>query len=95
MSLFTGSQALLEREAFVLFGALLRGGGQGQLIERFGVEARLLGELSAVALILHLPGDGSGSAGQCDQQLHFAKKPMRLRDQFAEVHSTALARSHS
>jgi predicted xylose isomerase-like sugar epimerase len=39
MGLFTGRQTLLEREAFVLLGTLLRGRGQGQLIEGLGVRA--------------------------------------------------------
>lgn len=43
MGLFTGCQALLEREAFVSFGTLLRDRSKGYLIERFGVQAALFG----------------------------------------------------
>ncbi len=39
MGLFAGGQALLEREAFVLFVALLCDRGQSQLVEGFSVEA--------------------------------------------------------
>lgn len=56
MGLLAGCQALLERQTFVLLGLLSGGGGLGQLIEGFGVQLLLLGDLAAIAPVLKLPG---------------------------------------
>lgn len=68
MGLVAGCQALLERQAFVLFGALLGSGGQGQLIQRLAVKFRLLGQLPAVAPVLQLPGQRRRAAGHNGQR---------------------------
>ncbi|MNS43587.1 hypothetical protein D3C72_759980 [compost metagenome] len=95
MVLFTGCQALLEREAFLSFGTLLRDRSKGYLIERFDVQAALFGELVAISPVLDLPGNGRRTTDQDDHQHAFCQQPIRRRDQFADTHSTALARSHS
>jgi hypothetical protein len=67
MGLFTGGKPLLQGQTFVLFGTLLRGRGQGQLVERVGVQLGLLRELLTVAPSLGLPSQCGSSTRDCKQ----------------------------
>ena len=55
VGLFTGRQPLLERQTLVLLSLLRCSGGLGQLIEGFGLQSRLLGQLAPVVPVLKLP----------------------------------------
>ncbi|WP_412546970.1 hypothetical protein [Pseudomonas sp. MWU12-2029] len=54
-----GSQPLLERQPLVLLGLLRGGGRHRQLVEGFGVQPCLLGQLLPVTPVLELPSDSS------------------------------------
>lgn len=56
MGLLAGRQTLLERLPLVLLRLLRGRGGLGQLIEGFGMQLCLFGELLFVTPILKLPG---------------------------------------
>uniref|UniRef100_UPI0035A25573 hypothetical protein n=1 Tax=Pseudomonas glycinae TaxID=1785145 RepID=UPI0035A25573 len=60
----TGRQPLLERQPLILLGLLRGGGRHGQLIEGFGVQPGLLGQLLPVAPVLELPSASSAGKHQ-------------------------------
>lgn len=68
MNLLAGLQLLLQHQAFILLGALLRSSRQGQLVQGFTVQSSLFCQLPGVTPALNTPGQRRRAAGHDGQQ---------------------------